>query len=122
MRAFEFISETKIEKTNTEHSSTMQPSMSISDMDSYYEFYRFMNVIAGDPENEVSSAHEHFRDTPLVMAYTPQEQEMLMRSIKKMGKKAKFITRNNGTEPSTTNSVSPVPHNSGARRKSNENK
>jgi hypothetical protein len=116
MRAAEFVAEAK-GKTNPEHTSTMQPSMVVHDLDPGYDYYRFMIKVAGHPHIDSHHEHEHFRDHPVMTAYTQAEEDMLSATVKSMGKKASWITTENGKEPSSNNKVSPVPHNSGKRKK-----
>jgi ABC-type uncharacterized transport system YnjBCD substrate-binding protein len=116
MRAYEIVTEAK-GKTNPEHSSTMQPSMVVHDMDPGYDYYRFMIKIAGYPQKNAAHDHEHFRDHPVMTAYTQAEEDMLSATVKGMGKKASWITTENGKEPSSNNKKSPVAFNSGARKK-----
>lgn len=116
MRAAEFISEAKA-KTNGEHVSTLPPSLVYPDMDSGYDYYRFMTVVAAHPHHKAPHEHEHFRDQPLAAVYSPEEMDMLNDAIKGLGHKSRWITKEKGREPDSNNKVSPVPHNSGARRK-----
>ena len=116
MRAAEFISEAKA-KTNGEHVSTMPPSLVYPDMDPGYGYYRFMTVVAAHPHHKAPHEHEHFRDQPLATVYCPEEMDMLNNAIKGLGHKSKWITKEKGREPDSNNKASPVPHNSGARRK-----
>ena len=116
MRANEFVIEAK-GKANPEHTGTMQPSMVVHDMDPGYDYYRFMNVVAAHPHHKAPHDHHHFRDHPFVSAYTDQEVEMLNNSIKGLGHKVKWLTKTKGVEPTSTNKSSPVPHNSGKRKK-----
>ena len=116
MRAREFIVEKK-SKSHPSHRAGMQPSVVFPDMDPGYDYYRYMNVVAAHPHHKAPHDHEHFRDHPLAVAYTPHEQKMLERSLKGLGHKTKWITKNKSGETEGTHSISPVPHNSGAKRK-----
>jgi len=116
MRAVEFVAEAK-SKTNPEHTSTMQPSIVVHDLDPGYDYYRFMIKVAGYPQTNAAQGHEHFRDHPVMTAYTQAEEDMLNATVKAMGKKASWITTENGKEPSSNNKASPIPHNSGARKR-----
>lgn len=117
MRANEFVSEGKKAKTHRDHVSTMPASMVYPDMDPGYDYYRFMNIVAAHPHHKAPHDHEHFRDHPFVSAYTDQEVEMLNNSIKGLGHKVKWLTKTKGVEPTSTNKSSPVPHNSGIKKK-----
>jgi len=116
MRANEFISEAK-SKVNPEHASTMPMSVVYPDMDMGYDYYRFMTRVAGHPHHDADHDHEHFRDSPVAAAYTQQEMDMLKGAIRGTGFKSKVISDTKGVEPHSTNKTSPVPHNSGARKK-----
>jgi hypothetical protein len=115
MRAVEFIFEAKKTKAPEEQVCAMNHSMVLHDMDPGYDYYRFMSIIAGDGDNKMDSHHEHFNATPFVMSYTPEEHEMLIRGLKRMGKKHKKISKDKSKEHTSTNNVSPVPHNSGMK-------
>jgi len=116
MRAKEFVSEMKVSKSNDLHISALNPSMLLSDMDGYYEYYRFMSVVAGDPDRDVPARHKHFNVSPFALAYTPEEEAMLLRSLKKMGKKHMYFTKGKSKEHDSTNKISPVPQNSGKQK------
>lgn len=117
MRAWEFITEAKKARAHAEHQSTMPMSMVYPDMDPGYDYYRFMNVVAAHPHHKAPHDHDHFRDHPFVSVYTQEEKEMLDNSIKGLGHKVKWMTKKPPTEPKSVNKSSPVPHNSGAKRK-----
>jgi len=116
MRVKEFVSEA-LAKAHDEHLCAMSPSLILHDMDSYYEYYRFMSMLAGDQDSDMRPGHEHFNSSPFALAYTPEEHQMLLRGLKRMGKKHKEVSKNKSQEHNSTNNTSPVPHNSGARRK-----
>jgi hypothetical protein len=116
MRAREFIKE-DFDGVKKDYLHTMVPSIIATDMDMYYEFYRWMTAIAGEPEIKADQSNNHFRDNPVAMAYTPQEQDMLLNSLKKFGKKFKYLTKTKSQESPGIHSVSPVPQNSGRRIK-----
>lgn len=107
MRATEFISEAT-SKAHDEHISTMATSMVLHDMDPGYDFYRFMSIVAGDHDNDMLPQHEHFKAVPFVVAYTKHEEDMLIRGLKRMGKKHKFVAKDPSEEPGTTNTKSPM--------------
>lgn len=117
MKASEFVSEAKKSKTHKDHVSTMPMSMVYPDMDPGYDYYRFMNIVAAHPHHKAPHDHHHFRDHPFAAAYTQQERDMLDQSIKGLGHKTKWLTKEPGREPDSTHKHSPVPHNSGAKRK-----
>jgi hypothetical protein len=117
MRAKDFIPEAKKSKAHPEHKSTMPASMVYPDMDPGYDYYRFMNIVAAHPHHKAPRDHDHFRDQPFASAYTDAEVDMLNKSLKSSGHKAKWLTKEKGKEPDSVHRVSPVPHNSGAKRK-----
>lgn len=116
MRAKEFINEDYV-GVNTEYLDTMVPSILAPKMDMYYEYYRFMTAIAANPEFDVKSSHDHFRDNPVALAYTPEEEKMLTNTLKKFGQPFRYLSKSKSQEPNTINKTSPVPHNSGRRNK-----
>jgi hypothetical protein len=116
MRIKEFVSEASA-KAHEEHLCAMSPSMVMHNMDPGYDYYRFMSIIAGDKDSNMPSHHEHFNNTPFAAAYTPEEHDMLIRGLKRMGKKHKKVSKNISQEHSSTHNISPIPHNSGAKRK-----
>lgn len=81
-------------------------------MSSYYEFYRFMTLTAGEPTENFPTTG-NLRDVPVALAYTQEEQQMVLNAMKRMGKKGSFATGPGSEEPSDTNKKSPVSHNSG---------
>jgi hypothetical protein len=117
MRAREFIIERKKAVTHPEHKSTMPASVTYPDMEAGYDYYRFMNIVAAHPHHKAPHEHEHFRDQPFASVYTDQEMEMLNNSLKGLGHKMKWVTKEKGKEPDSVHKASPVPHNSGAKRK-----
>jgi hypothetical protein len=116
MRANEFISENK-GKSHHEQMSTLPPGITLNNMDSFYEYYKFLNAVAAYPNTHTTYDHDHFADNPVAFAYTPEEREMLIQSAKRMGKKIKHISKEKSSDPEGTNAASPVPHNSGRRKK-----
>jgi hypothetical protein len=116
MRANEFVTEAK-SKVHPEHASTMPMSVVYPDMDMGYDYYRFMTRVASHPHHSSDHDHDHFRDNPVAAAYTQEEMDMLASAIRGTGYKSKVITDTKGVEPPSTNKASPVPHNSGARKK-----
>lgn len=87
------------------------------EMNPYYEYYRFMTMTAGEPDHK-APAKGQLRDVPAALAYTPQEMQMLQKALKRMGKKGKLVTGCGSREPNDTYVNSPVPHNSGKKKKS----
>lgn len=115
MRAREFITER--DNTPATAKAAMNNMLVLPDMDMYYEYYRFMSMVAGEPEIKIDGPADTFRDMPAAMAYTDAEHQMILNSLKRMGKKAKFVSGKGSAEMEDTNTKSPVPHNSGMRKK-----
>ena len=115
MRAKEFIAE-----ENNNMPDFAEPVMSrfflMPGMSPYYEFYRFMILTAGEPEQKLAT-DGMLRDVPAALAYTKEEMQMINNALKRMGKKGKFAAGPGSMEPEDTNNVSPVPHNSGKIKK-----
>ena len=86
---------------------TMPPSITITDMDQYYEFYRFMVAMAGQPDINVP-IEGPVADGVYIAPYTKQELDHIIKLAKRMGKHHKFITKKPSIEPKSTNTVSPV--------------
>lgn len=111
MRAKEFLSE---EENNLPDFA--EPVMSrfflMPGMDPYYEYYRFMILTAGEPEQKLAKDGV-LRDVPAALAYTKEEMQMINNAMKRMGKKGKFAAGPGSAEPDDTHSHSPVPQNSG---------
>jgi len=107
MRAKEFIKEGNSSKGHPEHLSALSYSMTVPNMDSYHEYYKFMTAVAVD-DSKVPTDHDHFNENPILFAYTPEEKDMLLRGLKRMGKKPKYVTNGKSKEHKTTNSSSPV--------------
>jgi hypothetical protein len=115
MRAKEFITER--DNAPRHAKAAMNNMLVLPDMDMYYEYYRFMSMVAGEPDVKVDGPADTFRDMPAAMAYTDEEQQMILNSLKRMGKKAKFVSGKGSAELPEVNTKSPVPQNSGMRKK-----
>jgi hypothetical protein len=105
----------KTGKVHDDHTATMNPSLVLTDMDPGYDYYRFMMTVAASP-NDVP-VETHLKAVPFSMPYTKQDEDMLHHALKRMGKNHSHITSDWASEPKSTNNTSPVPQNSGARRK-----
>lgn len=87
---------------------TLPKTVILPDMDLYYEFYRFVMGMACHPELENHPpAAKPYRDVPLVVAYTPQEYEMVKAVAARMGQRIEEIS-GGSTEIPGGNTVSPV--------------
>jgi hypothetical protein len=87
---------------------TMPPSLSVEDMDQYYEYYRFAVAIAGMPENEGIPINGPINDNPWIAPYSAAEHDHVMAVLRKMGKNPKHLTRKPSCEPDWVNKSSPV--------------
>ena len=106
MRAREFLKE-DADNLQPTHKSAIDDMISIPNMDAYYEFYRFMNLTAGEPEGKITPTGK-LRDTPVALPYTDHDLEMIKRAAKKMGKTITQLTPNGSNELDGTNKNSPV--------------
>lgn len=86
---------------------TMPPVVTVPDMDQYYEFYRFMVAMAGEPHTS-SPVEGPIADGIFIAPYSKQELDHVITLLKRMGKHPKFITKHPSIEPKSTNTTSPV--------------
>jgi hypothetical protein len=86
---------------------TMPPTLTVTDMDQYYEFYRFMVAMAGQPDKPIP-LEGPVADGAFIAPYTKQELDHVLKLLKRMGKHHKFITKYPSIEPKSTNTDSPV--------------
>jgi hypothetical protein len=92
--------------SGTKH--TLPRTVILPDMDPYYEFYRFVSDMACHPEFEKSPTRKRsLRNVPLVVAYTPQEYEMVKAVAACMGQRIEEIAFGSQETPGG-NTVSPV--------------
>lgn len=88
---------------------TLPKTIILPDMDLYYEFYRFVMAMACHPELEENPTKtKALRDVPMVVAYTPQEYEMVKAVAARMGQRIEEIAFNGSQEQPGGNTVSPV--------------
>jgi len=106
MRAKEFITEN--DNVPGHAKAAMNRMMVIPDMDMFYEYYRFMSMVAGEPDVKVPGLASHFRDVPAALAYTDEERQMILNSLKRLGMKAKFVSSSGSGEVDGTNTKSPI--------------
>ena len=85
-------------------------------MNPYYDYYRFMIMTAGEPQEKIPPSGE-LRDVPAALVYTKEEMQMITNALKRTGHKAKFVAGGGSEEPSDTNKKSPVLANSGRRKR-----
>ena len=89
--------------------NTLPRTVILPDMDLYYDFYRFVSDMACHPEIEgTPKKRRSLRDVPLVVAYTPQEYEMVKAVAERMGQRMEEIAFEGSQEPPGGNTVSPV--------------
>lgn len=106
MRAKEFLPEDKNNLSHT-HKSAIDTMLAIPNMDAYYEFYRFMNLTAGEPAGQITPTGK-LRDNPVALPYTEHDLKMIQNAAKKMGKTVEKLTTSGSNELTGTNTVSPV--------------
>lgn len=106
MRAKEFITEN--DNVPSHAKAAMNRMLVIPDMDMFYEYYRFMSMTAGEPDVKIDAFADHFRDIPAALAYTDEERQMILNSLKRLGMKAKFVSSSGSGEVDGTNTKSPV--------------
>lgn len=88
---------------------TLPKTVILPDMDLYYEFYRFVMAMACHPELEGKpESNKPLRDVPMVVAYTPQEYEMVKAVAARMGQRVEEIAFDGSMEAPGGNTVSPV--------------
>lgn len=88
---------------------TLPRTVILPDTDLYYEYYRFLTAMACHPELDPAMANDrNLRDVPIIVAYTPQEYDMIQAVAKRMGKKVQEIAFDGSQEPPGGNTVSPV--------------
>lgn len=85
----------------------LPPTISVPDMDQYYEYYRFLVAIAGHPSEEIP-LQGPIADGTYIAPYTKQELDHVLEVLKKMGKGHKFVTKKPSIELDSVNKVSPV--------------
>jgi hypothetical protein len=104
MRAREFIIEREL---SARKSSTMPLSKHYPDMPSSdaYQAYRFGMAMADHTMNYAEGpAAQH----AVIVAYTPEEEEIIRGGESQTGHKGRTLTDRGSTEPKTTYKISPV--------------
>ncbi len=103
------ITETKKTDIPMDVRHTLPRTVILPDMDLYYDFYRFVMAMASHPEIDNSKTNSRpLRDIPMVVAYTPQEYEMVKAVAERMGQRIEEIAFDGSQEPPGGNTVSPV--------------
>lgn len=107
MRAKEIFESTNYADIPPGAQETMPPSITVTNMDQYYEFYRFMVAMAGQPDVAIP-LEGPVADGVYIAPYSKQELDHVLKLLKRMGKNHKFITKKPSIEPTSTNTMSPV--------------
>ena len=110
MRIFDLY-ESPIPETNIPDGvrHTLPHTVIFPEMDSYYEFYKFVVAMASHPELDKAFYKDRpLRDVPIAVAYTPVEFEMIKAVAERLGKKWEEIAYDGSKEQPGINSVSPV--------------
>lgn len=88
---------------------TLPATYMLPNLDPYYEYYRFVTALACHPELDGDFKDNlEMRDVPIIVAYTPQEEEMIKAVAKRLGYEAKDISMGGSHEEEGGNTVSPV--------------
>ena len=105
MRAKEFINEDRNNlPSNAKHALNRMVVM--PDMDMFYEYYRFMTMTAGEPEEKIPPTGQ-LRDTPAALPYTDEEMDMIKNAAGRLGRTVVDISKKASEQPGT-NLKSPV--------------
>jgi hypothetical protein len=84
----------------------------------YYDMYRLGIHMAGSPADQKMDPRSPVANQMAVMAYAPEEHEIINNSAKELGIELHALSDNSSSEPDDTNKVSPH-HNPGPiKRKS----
>jgi hypothetical protein len=121
MRANEFIAETADGEFDPVYQAAIKNAVHFPDQNmstgSAYLNYRFGIALAGAPDYPTKAAGSISGD-PLMATYSDEELQIINAAAKMVGSKGmKRLSNNRSTELSNTNKTSPVPFNSGAKRK-----
>ena len=108
-------------KMKPEHAAPIKNAVKFPDQNmssgSLYLNYRFGVALAGAPNYPMPSDNAIAGD-PLLASYTDEELDMINAAAKMVGSKGmKRLSNNRSTELPNTNVTSPIPQNSGAKRK-----
>jgi hypothetical protein len=104
MRAREFIVEREMpeRKSSTMPHSKFYPTMPSSDP---YQIYRFSVAMA---DHTINHAEGPAAQSAVVVAYTPEEEEIIKGGESQTGHRGKTLTDPGSNEPKSTYAVSPV--------------
>lgn len=88
---------------------TLPATFVVPNLDPYYEYYRFVTALACHPDmGDEFKDNLVMRDTPFIVAYTPQEEEMIKAVAKRLGYDAQDVSFGGSQEEEGGNTVSPV--------------
>lgn len=85
----------------------MPKTMSLHNINSDYEYYRFLVAIAGHPQEDTPIGSV-IADSPIAVAYTDQEYDMIHATLEKMGKSHYHVSKSSSQEPDHIQKTSPV--------------
>ena len=77
-------------------------------MGNTYEIYRFGVAMASSPEITTDATHGPVGETPVVVAYSDGEEEIINSTMKQMNVRGNKITSKGSKETPGTNVTSPV--------------
>jgi hypothetical protein len=104
MRAKEFIIERELSDRKSDTLSTTYhfPTMPSADG---YQAYRFGIAMAN---HEIANVEGPSAQHAVIVAYTPEEENIIQSASKKTGHKGKLLANKGSKEPKSTNVASPV--------------
>ena len=87
----------------------MPTTVAFPDLDPYYDFYRFVVAMAGQPDPEqFKEDPKYLKNIPVAVAYTDAEREMIEQVARHAGIKHTVLTLGSSRELPDTNTKSPV--------------
>ena len=86
----------------------LPPSLIIPDLDPNYEYYRLVVALAGMPDNNDIPLNSVVKDVPVVVPYTKQEYDMVLKMLRKMKKNETHLTNTPSGELPEIHKISPV--------------
>jgi len=87
----------------------MPTTVAFPDLDPYYDFYRFVVAMAGQPDPEqFKEDPKYLKNIPVAVAYTDAERDMIEQVARHAGIKHTVLTLGNSRELPDTNTRSPV--------------
>ena len=107
MKAKDFLKEDKESDIHPYMKAALCGVVTVDGMDQFYEYYRFMTMVAGSPDNMAPKSNV-LRDNPIAVAYTEADKDKINSALKAMGKTGTWVNSVASQEPADTNKVSPV--------------